>query len=180
MLVCCGTSSFDQLCYLLMGVIIEVIMAFKTIRSSCRKSILKHWLLLSALFASFYIATPLMFLFLESLFLFLAHQTCNSVIDNLFEWEREDAESVWMSARIPQGTTWIGSRMLGARRDWRTSERIKVGSSNWWGCISSRVKMRSSFLMMVWSADNLHLAQISDLNDGSMIRADMNEMLEDA
>ena len=118
-----------------------------------------------------------MFLFLESLFQFLAHRTYNSLISNLFEWERR-AEPVRMCAIIPQCTTWIGSRMVWARRVWRTIERINVWSLYWWGCISRWVNMTTTFLMMLWSAGNLHLAQNTDFNDGSMTRADVNELQE--
>ena len=44
-----------------------------------------------------YLYTPAsnLFLFLESLFLFLGHRTYNSGIDNLFEWGREKMMSQW-------------------------------------------------------------------------------------
>ena len=112
-----------------------------------------------------------LFLFLDSLFLFLAHRTCNSFIRNLFEWERED-ESAWMCARTPHGTIWIGSRMLCARTAWRTNERIRLWSFYWWGCISRWVNMTSNFLMMRWLTSNLE--QTNDLNNGSMMRAEEN------
>ena len=38
--------------------------------------------------------------------------------------------------------------------------------------------MTSIFLMILCSADNLHLAQTSDFNDVSMMRADVNEVQE--
>ena len=75
-----------------------------------------------------------------------------------------------MRVRIPQGTTWIGSPMQRVRRDWRTRMRIKDWSSYWWGCITSRVKMRSNFLMMSLSGANLDLMQNSDFFDGPMMR----------
>ena len=93
-----------------------------------------------------------LFLFLESLFLFLAHRTYNSVISNLFGWEYDE------SARKPQGTIWIRSRRLWARRD----GRIRVWSWYWWGCISR-------WHLTFWWCYDLHLAQTSEFNEGSMI-----------
>ena len=104
-----------------------------------------------------------LFLFLESLFLFLAHRTHNSVIGNLFGWEDDE------STRMSQGTIWIESRRLWARRAWRTSERIRVWCWYWRGCISRWVNMTSNFLMMLWSAGDLRLAQTNEFNDGFMI-----------
>ena len=104
-----------------------------------------------------------LFLFLESLFLFLAHRTHNSVIASLFG--REDDES----ARMPQGPIWIECRRLGARRDWRTNERIRDWSWYWWECISRWVNMRSNFWIMQRSVGYIHLAQINEFSDGSVI-----------
>ena len=38
--------------------------------------------------------------------------------------------------------------------------------------------MRSNFLMMMWSGDNLDLVQKSDFNDGSMMSTDVKEVQE--
>ena len=64
-----------------------------------------------------------------------------------------------MRVRIPQWSTCIGSPRQRVRRAWRTRMRIKDWSSYWWGCISSRVKMRSNLLRITWSVDNLDLVQ---------------------
>ena len=75
-----------------------------------------------------------------------------------------------MWVRLHQCTTWSGFVPQRVRSDWWTWRRIRIWSSDRIGCIWSRVKKMSNFLIKSWSWGNLHWVQKTDFSHGSMTR----------
>ena len=113
-----------------------------------------------------------MFLFLESVFLFLEHQTCKSVIDRLFEWEKIHSLRADVMSNVSE-LTWIHYLELipssaNEKSLVNLAENHNLEYISDWIHLKALKKMSKSLRRMC-SVDNLQCVQKTDLSHGSMM-----------